>query len=237
MTDSNKYVEGDKVTVKDPAETVVKSAKTGVRYFYEGIDEAKSSVTIKDGAFAVPEGTGKIVLQGVWKPSKDYSVFYKFVDADGKAITDKKLLALAKTETGKKDGDRVTAQTQPATFPSDGCIWTFDGYDKDYDTIKGNDVTFTATWKQEKTYKATYSFKSSNPKNTLISSIVGLLDTKYVEKKGLRNGEKVVAEIPEDIKVDNGVWHFKEWKPSKEQTVNGKDIAFEGIWDFKETTT
>ena len=236
-TDSNKYVEGDKVTVKDPAETVVKSAKTGVRYFYEGIDEAKSGVTIKDGAFAVPEGTGKIVLQGVWKPSKDYSVFYKFVDADGKAITDKKLLALAKTETGKKDGDRVTAQTQPATFPSDGCIWTFDGYDKDYDTIKGNDVTFTATWKQEKTYKATYSFKSSNPKNTLISSIVGLLDTKYVEKKGLRNGEKVVAEIPEDIKVDNGVWHFKEWKPSKEQTVNGKDIAFEGIWEFKETTT
>ena len=61
-----------------------------------------------------------------------------------------------------KIAGRVTARTQKSEVPSDGCIWIFEGYDKDSDTIKGSDVTFTTTWKQVKTYKATYSFKSTD---------------------------------------------------------------------------
>ena len=120
-TDTKKYVEGDKVTVKDPAEAVVKSDKTGTRYFYKGIDKEKSGVTIENSSFTVPAGTGKIILYGMWEPSTDYSVFYKFIDADtGKEITDKNLLDKnAETETGKKDGSRVTARTQKSEVPSD----------------------------------------------------------------------------------------------------------------------
>ena len=94
---------------------------------------------------------------------------------------------------------------------------------------------FTAKWKQVKTYKATYSFKSTDKKYTLISSITGQLPS---EKTGLKNGTKEKPADPEqkEFTVDEGIWKFKGWEPA-EQTVNGKDISFVGNWEFTKKTS
>lgn len=79
---------------------------------------------------------------------KEYKVSYEFVSATvGKKLPQEVLDLLPSSESGKKDGDKISA-TKPSKTKvevKDG-TWEFVSYDKDSKTVDKADVKFVGKW-------------------------------------------------------------------------------------------
>ena len=238
-TDSKKYVPGDKVTVKDPnGEKAFKSDSENAQYIYDKVTAPGAEV--KDGAFTMPkEASGVYTITGTWKKSADYAVIYKFKDESGE-ITDKALLTalgLPETEYGKKDQETVSPKPiTKQTVNYGGYEYTWQGYEgEQIQKINKENVVYVGVWKKTKTYKATYKFTPAKSSDTLDADVVNLYREKYeAGTPNLKDKQKFTPEpITQTFKDDatGGTWKFKEWSPAS-GTVDGKDLAFTGIWEL-----
>lgn len=123
---------------------------------------------------------------GVWVyepkpviPDMVHRVIYEFKSGiDGKELpTDKNFTDLLPKDSHQyNDGETVTAKAPAqASYKDTDGTWTFTGWDKKTDTIKGADVTFTGYW--------TFAAKPT-PEPTSDFTITKSVDKAYYEKAG-----------------------------------------------------
>ena len=142
------------------------------------------------------------------------------------------------TEKNLENGTKATP-TQPAkteVHTADG-TWTFKSYDKAEETINGADAHFVGTWEftPNPTYKTTHEFVSGTAGKELPQEVKSLLPS---DKPDLADGTKATPTQPmkTEVKTADGTWTFKSYDKA-EETINGADAHFVGIWDFTPAPT
>ena len=142
------------------------------------------------------------------------------------------------TEKNLENGTKATP-TQPMKTEvktADG-TWTFKSYDKAEETINGADAHFVGTWDftPAPTYKVTHEFVSGTAGKELPQAVKDLLPS---DKSDLADGTKATPTQPvkTEVKTADGTWTFKSYDKA-EETINGADAHFVGIWDFTPAPT
>jgi hypothetical protein len=115
---------------------------SGGTWTFEKWDKDKDTVDGKDVEFS-----------GTWTftPHPDpetHEATHKFVSGtEGRELPEEVTELIPEPKTGLTDGDVVTPATPSKTkVKVDGGTWTFKKWDKDKETVDGEDVEFTGTW-------------------------------------------------------------------------------------------
>jgi len=170
-----------------------------------------------------------------------YEKKHEFVSgAAGKELPQEIKDLTPETEKNLENGTKATP-TQPVKTEvktTDG-TWTFKSYDKAEETINGADAHFVGTWEftatPSLTYKAVHEFVSGTAGKELPQEVKSLLPS---DKPDLADGTKATPPQPmkTEVKTADGTWTFKSYDKA-EETINGADAHFVGIWDFTPAPT
>ena len=168
-----------------------------------------------------------------------YEKKHEFVSgAAGKELPQEIKDLTPETEKNLENGTKATP-TQPVKTEvktTDG-TWTFKSYDKAEETINGADAHFVGTWDftPAPTYKVTHEFVSGTAGKELPQAVKDLLPS---DKSDLADGTKATPTQPvkTEVKTADGTWTFKSYDKA-EETINGADAHFVGIWDFTPAPT
>ena len=170
-----------------------------------------------------------------------YEKKHEFVSgAAGKELPQEIKDLTPETEKNLENGTKATP-TQPVKTEvktTDG-TWTFKSYDKAEETINGADAHFVGTWEftatPSLTYKAVHEFVSGTAGKELPQEVKSLLPS---DKPDLADGTKATPTQPmkTEVKTADGTWTFKSYDKA-EETINGADAHFVGIWDFTPAPT
>lgn len=232
-TDATEYADKATVNAKQPTETSYK-AEDGTWTFTKWDANSKTI----DGA--------DVKFVGKWtftpkapEPETKYKVTYEFTTSG----TDKPLPQgvkdlLPEEETDKENGTKVEPSTKTfADVTTDEGTWTFKGWTPATATINKANVEFVGKWEFKadepaptEKYKVTYKFESGTTGKQIPTEVMKLLPQ---EETGRENKTHVtpVKLNKTEVKVTDGNWKFEGWAPL-EQTINGKDVKFIGVWTF-----
>ena len=230
--DDGQYANGETVAAKEPLQTSVDMEEDGKvvgTWTFNGWDKDSETVNGAD-----------IVFTGTWtyaaaEPETKYSVSYKY---DGE-YPETVMNTLPKDDGQYANGETVAAKEPLQTsvdMEEDGKVvgtWTFDGWDKDSETVNGADVVFTGTWTYtaapEKKFTVTYQYSGTYPE--------AVMNTLPKDEEKYANGEVATAKMPSPSSVeatkdgDRGAWEFKGWDKESVK-VNNADVVFTGTWEF-----
>ena len=191
----------------------VEKLKPNREVAYEGTtarptDPDKTTVATADGTWnfkgwdkqSVQVGTENVVFTGTWeftpKKTNKFNVNYQFV-AKG---TTKELPNDVKTLLPPKgtaaDGTKVRASSfiaKKVTDVDNDGVWSFEGWDKEEQTVNGADITFVGTWTfKAKTYEAFHKFESLTKGKKLPADVLKRLPA---DKKNIVHKEVVMPAI------------------------------------------
>ena len=221
---------GTKATPTQPVKTEVKT--TDGTWTFKSYDKAEETINGADAHFV-----------GTWEftatPSLTYKAVHEFVSGTaGKELPQEVKSLLPSDKPDLADGTKATP-TQPMKTEvktADG-TWTFKSYDKAEETINGADAHFVGTWDftPAPTYKVTHEFVSGTAGKELPQAVKALLPS---DKSDLADGTKATPTQPvkTEVKTADGTWTFKSYDKA-EETINGADAHFVGIWDFTPAPT
>ena len=234
--DDGQYANGETVTAKEPLQTAVDMEEDGKvvgTWTFDGWDKDSETVNGAD-----------IVFTGTWtyaaaEPETKYSVSYKYDGEYPEAV----MSTLPKDDGQYANGETVTAKEPLQTavdMEEDGKVvgtWTFDGWDKDSETVNGADIVFTGTWtyaaaEPETKYSVSYKYDGEYPE--------AVMNTLPKDEEKYANGEVATAKMPSPSSVeatkdgDRGAWEFKGWDKESVK-VNNADVVFTGTWTFRRT--
>jgi len=221
---------GTKATPTQPVKTEVKT--TDGTWTFKSYDKAEETINGADAHFV-----------GTWEftatPSLTYKAVHEFVSGTaGKELPQEVKSLLPSDKPDLADGTKATP-TQPMKTEvktADG-TWTFKSYDKAEETINGADAHFVGTWDftPAPTYKVTHEFVSGTAGKELPQAVKDLLPS---DKSDLADGTKATSTQPvkTEVKTADGTWTFKSYDKA-EETINGADAHFVGIWDFTPAPT
>jgi len=221
---------GTKATPTQPVKTEVKT--TDGTWTFKSYDKAEETINGADAHFV-----------GTWEftatPSLTYKAVHEFVSGTaGKELPQEVKSLLPSDKPDLADGTKATP-TQPMKTEvktADG-TWTFKSYDKAEETINGADTHFVGTWDftPAPTYKVTHEFVSGTAGKELPQAVKDLLPS---DKSDLADGTKAIPTQPvkTEVKTADGTWTFKSYDKA-EETINGADAHFVGIWDFTPAPT
>ena len=221
---------GTKATPTQPVKTEVKT--TEGTWTFKSYDKAEETINGADAHFV-----------GTWEftatPSLTYKAVHEFVSGTaGKELPQEVKSLLPSDKPDLADGTKATP-TQPMKTEvktADG-TWTFKSYDKAEETINGADAHFVGTWDftPAPTYKVTHEFVSGTAGKELPQAVKDLLPS---DKSDLADGTKATPTQPvkTEVKTADGTWTFKSYDKA-EETINGADAHFVGIWDFTPAPT
>ncbi|EGC27221.1 fibril family structure subunit FibA [Streptococcus sanguinis SK1 = NCTC 7863] len=221
---------GTKATPTQPVKTEVKT--TDGTWTFKSYDKAEETINGADAHFV-----------GTWEftatPSLTYKAVHEFVSGTaGKELPQEVKSLLPSDKPDLADGTKATP-TQPMKTEvktADG-TWTFKSYDKAEETINGADAHFVGTWDftPAPTYKVTHEFVSGTAGKELPQAVKDLLPS---DKSDLADGTKATPTQPvkTEVKTADGTWTFKSYDKA-EETINGADAHFVGIWDFTPAPT
>ena len=219
---------GTKATPTQPAKTEVQTADG--TWTFKSYDKAEETINGADAHFV-----------GTWDftPAPTYKATHEFVSGTaGKELPQEVKSLLPSDKPDLADGTKATP-TQPMKTEvktADG-TWTFKSYDKAEETINGADAHFVGTWDftPAPTYKVTHEFVSGTAGKELPQAVKDLLPS---DKSDLADGTKATPTQPvkTEVKTADGTWTFKSYDKA-EETINGADAHFVGIWDFTPAPT
>ena len=221
---------GTKATPTQPVKTEVKT--TDGTWTFKSYDKAEETINGADAHFV-----------GTWEftatPSLTYKAVHEFVSGTaGKELPQEVKSLLPSDKPDLADGTKATP-TQPMKTEvktADG-TWTFKSYDKAEETINGADAHFVGTWDftPAPTYKVTHEFVSGTAGKELPQAVKDWLPS---DKSDLADGTKATPTQPvkTEVKTADGTWTFKSYDKA-EETINGADAHFVGIWDFTPAPT
>ena len=142
-------------------------------------------------------------------------------------------------------------QPSPTEVETADGKWTFKSYDKTEDTINGADVKFVGTWEftpnrtpapsQQPhhallpTYQARHEFVSGTPGKELPQEVKDLLPANQSNLSNGTGATPTQLSITE-IETADGKWIFKSYDKT-EDTINGADVKFVGVWEFIPSST
>ncbi len=221
-------LDGSTVEPTQPVSTEV--AVPGGKWVFKSYDSDNKTI---DGADVNFEGTWEFEEAEVTK----YKATHTFASGSpGRNLPQAVLDILPEPKYNLEDGSTVEP-TQPISteVAVPGGKWTFEGYDKNNATIEGADVNFRGVWtfKEEEVteYKATHTFVSGTPGKNLPQAVLDLLPE---IQNGLSDGSNVNSTEPsvKEVKVPGGKWVFKSYDTNN-QTIEGADVNFEGVWVFE----
>lgn len=224
-TDPAKYTKGTEVPAKSEFEKTVKDEDNDGTWTFKSYDHDKQTVEKSDIKFV-----------GTWEFTPNtYPVGYEFKSTDPKRelpkVVKDKLPKDDKTYITKTPVDAQKIPNDPVYDPELDIDWTFNKWDSPKKTIEREGIKFTGEWTpKQREYKVTYKFTSGTPGKELPKEVTDLLpkdDKTYV------TGSKVKSNTPSktEVKVDGGIWKFKEFPP--ELTIDKKDGEFAGEWVFE----
>lgn len=224
-TDPAKYTKGTEVPAKSEFEKTVKDEDNDGTWTFKSYDHDKQTVEKSDIKFV-----------GTWEFTPNtYPVGYEFKSTDPKRelpkVVKDKLPKDDKTYITKTPVDAQKIPNDPVYDPELDIDWTFNKWDSPKKTIEREGIKFTGEWTpKQREYKVTYKFTSGTPDKELPKEVTELLpkdDKTYV------TGSKVKSNKPSktEVKVDGGIWKFKEFPP--ELTIDKKDGEFAGEWVFE----
>ena len=234
---------GQTVTVKMTPEYVKANSSQGIVITYK---TATNQKVAEKGAATI---TNTVILKvdNLSAPSNQvttdllYEKKHEFVSgAAGKELPQEIKDLTPETEKNLENGTKATP-TQPVKTEvktTDG-TWTFKSYDKAEETINGADAHFVGTWEftatPSLTYKAVHEFVSGTAGKELPQEVKSLLPS---DKPDLADGTKATPTQPmkTEVKTADGTWTFKSYDKA-EETINGADAHFVGIWDFTPAPT
>jgi len=168
---------------------------------------------------------------------RDFNATFTFESGTpGKDLPQAIMDMIPEDQTGLMDGAEVNTETLSETTVADETndgTWIFDGWDKESDTIDGEDIDFTGTWIfTPNEYKATHEFQSGTEGMELPEAILNYLPE---DLTGLLNGENAEAGTPDEVtyidEINDGTWAFVSWDED-EKSVNKDDVEFVGTWLF-----
>ena len=219
---------GTKATPTQLAKTEVQTADG--TWTFKSYDKAEETINGADAHFV-----------GTWTftPAPTYKATHEFVSGTaGKELPQEVKSLLPADKPDLADGTKTTP-TQPTKTEvktADG-TWTFKSYDKAEETINGADAHFVGTWDftPAPTYKATHEFVSGTAGKELPQEVKSLLPS---DKPDLADGTKATPTQPTktEVQTADGTWTFKSYDKA-EETINGADAHFVGIWDFTPAPT
>jgi len=234
---------GQTVTVKMTPEYVKANSSQDIVITYKTATNQK--VAEKDAATI--ENTVTLKVDNLSAPSNQvttdllYEKKHEFVSGTtGKELPQEIKDLTPETEKNLENGTKATP-TQPVKTEvktTDG-TWTFKSYDKAEETINGADAHFVGTWEftatPSLTYKAVHEFVSGTAGKELPQEVKSLLPS---DKPDLADGTKATPTQPmkTEVKTADGTWTFKSYDKA-EETINGADAHFVGIWDFTPAPT
>lgn len=224
-TDPANYTKGTEVPAKSEFEKTVKDEDNDGTWTFKSYDHDKQTVEKSDIKFV-----------GTWEFTPNtYPVEYEFKSTDPKRelpkVVKDKLPKDDKTYITKTPVDAQKIPNDPVYDPELDIDWTFNKWDLPKKTIEREGIKFTGEWTpKQREYKVTYKFTSGTPGKELPKEVTELLpkdDKTYV------TGSKVKSTKPSktEVKVDGGMWKFKEFPP--ELTIDKKDGEFAGEWVFE----
>lgn len=224
-TDPAKYTKGTEVPAKSEFEKTVKDDENDGTWTFKTYDHNKQTVEKSDIKFV-----------GTWEFTPNtYPVGYEFKSTDPKRelpkVVKDKLPKDDKAYITKTPVDAQKIPNDPVYDPELDIDWTFNKWDSPKKTIEREGIKFTGEWTpKQREYKVTYKFTSGTPGKELPKEVTDLLpkdDKTYV------TGSKVKSNKPSktEVKVDGGIWKFKEFPP--ELTIDKKDGEFAGEWVFE----
>jgi len=234
---------GQTVTVKMTPEYVKANSSQDIVITYK---TATNQKVAEKGAATI---TNTVILKvdNLSAPSNQvttdllYEKKHEFVSgAAGKELPQEIKDLTPETEKNLENGTKATP-TQPVKTEvktTDG-TWTFKSYDKAEETINGADAHFVGTWEftatPSLTYKAVHEFVSGTAGKELPQEVKSLLPS---DKPDLADGTKATPTQPmkTEVKTADGTWTFKSYDKA-EETINGADAHFVGIWDFTPAPT
>ena len=232
---------GQTVTVKMTPEYVKANSSQGIVITYKTATNQK----VAEKGAATIENTVTLKVDNLSAPSNQvttdllYEKKHEFVSGTaGKELPQEIKDLTPETEKNLENGTKTTP-TQPAKTEvqtADG-TWTFKSYDKAEETINGADAHFVGTWEftPNPTYKTTHEFVSGTAGKELPQEVKSLLPS---DKPDLADGTKTTPTQPSktEVKTTEGTWTFKSYDKA-EETINGADAHFVGIWDFTPAPT
>ena len=173
------------------------------------------------------------------EPETKYGVSYHYDGEYPEAVTatlptDSEQYANGATVTAKAPLQTAVEITENGQTAG---TWTFNGWDKESETVNNADVVFTGTWtyaaaEPETKYGVSYRYDGEYPE--------AVTATLPADSEQYANGATVTAKAPNPSSVeavkngDRGVWEFNGWDKESE-TVNGANIVFTGTWTFRRT--
>lgn len=224
-TDPAKYTKGTDVPAKSEFEKTVKDEDNDGTWTFKSYDHDKQTVEKSDIKFV-----------GTWEFTPNtYPVGYEFKSTDPKRelpkVVKDKLPKDDKTYITKTPVDAQKIPNDPVYDPELDIDWTFNKWDSPKKTIEREGIKFTGEWTpKQREYKVTYKFTSGTPGKELPKEVTDLLPK---DDKSYITGSKVKSNTPSktEVKVDGGIWKFKEFPP--ELTIDKKDGEFAGEWVFE----
>ena len=227
-SDKPDLADGTKTTPTQPTKTEVQTADG--TWTFKSYDKNEETINGSDVKFV-----------GTWDftPAPTYKATHEFVSGTaGKELPQEVKSLLPSDKPDLADGTKATP-TQPMKTEvktADG-TWTFKSYDKAEETINGADAHFVGTWDftPAPTYKVTHEFVSGTAGKELPQAVKDLLPS---DKSDLADGTKATPTQPvkTEVKTADGTWTFKSYDKA-EETINGADAHFVGIWDFTPAPT
>jgi len=234
---------GQTVMVKMTPEYVKANSSQDIVITYKTATNQK----VAEKGAATIENTVTLKVDNLSAPSNQvttdllYEKKHEFVSgAAGKELPQEIKDLTPETEKNLENGTKATP-TQPVKTEvktTDG-TWTFKSYDKAEETINGADAHFVGTWEftatPSLTYKAVHEFVSGTAGKELPQEVKSLLPS---DKPDLADGTKATPTQPmkTEVKTADGTWTFKSYDKA-EETINGADAHFVGIWDFTPAPT
>ena len=232
-TDSKEYDDNTEVT---PVTLTTKEVKITVgKWTFKGWTPEKTTINKADLEFV-----------GKWEfeadppaPVQKYKVSYKFESAtEGKTLP-KEVTDLLPTDSKEYDDNTevtpVTLTTKEVKVT--GGKWTFKEWTPETATINKANVEFVGKWEFEEDkpiptekYKVTYKFESGTEGKQIPTEVMKLLPQEETGKEDKTHVTPVKLDKTE-VKVTDGNWKFEGWAPL-EQTINGKNVTFIGVWTF-----
>ena len=234
---------GQTVTVKMTPEYVKANSSQDIVITYKTATNQK----VAEKGAATIANTVTLKVDNLSAPSNQvttdllYEKKHEFVSGTaGKELPQEIKDLTPETEKNLENGTKATP-TQPVKTEvktTDG-TWTFKSYDKAEETINGADAHFVGTWEftatPSLTYKAVHEFVSGTAGKELPQEVKSLLPS---DKPDLADGTKATPTQPmkTEVKTADGTWTFKSYDKA-EETINGADAHFVGIWDFTPAPT
>lgn len=232
-TDDTEYADKATVNAKQPTQTSYE-AEDGT-WTFTSWDENSKTI---DGADVKFVGTWTFTPKEP-EPTTKYKVTYKFESGtSGKELTTE-VTNLTPTDSKEYDDntDVTPVKLDTTEVKVTGGKWTFKEWTPVIATIDKADVEFVGKWEFKadepvptEKYKVTYKFESATEGKTLPKEVMKLLPDKETGKENKTHVTPAKLDKKE-VKVTDGNWKFEGWAPT-EQTINGKDVTFIGVWTF-----